>query len=395
MDPFDSLPDERTSSRDHGGVTTGHSEPKPPPSQTAQTTALPPPDDGPYDSGYAAYGGGVGGIPVPVPAPEPAGGHTGNQDEPSKIKAPRVRRRHRKLKVAAITVTLSRADESVLSKLTEFDDDYVKLELQYERERIALEVAYERRWDELRNARLQRLLKAPSEAEALLGSHYPLSQPTGSLEWRTGTPGLPGFWLAVLERVPGIDRLIEPYDRPVLDFLADIESQWIDETGDQGFRLQFSFSPNPYFAHSELSVMYSTRRVNDFVDHLECVSIEATEVKWHPAAAEIRLRKSRPPRETGNSSTGKPREVKVWPSLFDDLFLTVKEGASIPEVAGLGNRESTNPKERLQNLLKDRYEQGITIRDQLIPHAVRWLTGEFPSSNTFNGGKSPFLGMTH
>merc|ERR1712146_200670 len=87
-------------------------------------------------------------------------------------------------------------------------------------------------------------------------------------EQNTGTPALKGFWATCLRNltsVPNVaEMIIEEHDDPILDYLTDIKSSYLDAqtSFDKGFRLHFCFAENPYFAHKELVKEYQLAETN-------------------------------------------------------------------------------------------------------------------------------------
>ncbi|KOM44399.1 hypothetical protein LR48_Vigan05g200400 [Vigna angularis] len=70
--------------------------------------------------------------------------------------------------------------------------------------------------------------------------------------------GIPNFWLTVMKRKDILAELITEDDEGALQYLEDIKSCRLDDSG--GFMLEFSFSCTPYFKNSKLEKKYKIDR---------------------------------------------------------------------------------------------------------------------------------------
>lgn len=72
--------------------------------------------------------------------------------------------------------------------------------------------------------------------------------------------GVPGFWLRAVLNHPGIGRLVQEKDRPIMMFLQDITCK-LHEDG-YGFDIIFTFDKNDYFTNTELKKTFKMTKQN-------------------------------------------------------------------------------------------------------------------------------------
>lgn len=186
-----------------------------------------------------------------------------------------------------------------------------------------------------------------------------------------------GFWRIVLQSSVEFQFTIEEHDEPVLDYLCDIQSEWLEaDNRDAGFRIRFVFDSNPYFLNTVLEKLFYTKRKNVYVDTLVCVRITSSKIQWHPgkdATVEVVAKTKKGLRK----QNAKPRTVEVpRTSLFRTFFRNLVPGEGVPEAPCEDSDADEDSDTMAESFIKQDYEDGVALRDYLIPHAVRWYTGE-------------------
>lgn len=259
------------------------------------------------------------------------------------------------------SVTSKMDTDLVIQELLTVDDQYLELQRQHMVERLELDRAYRDRCAPLFQQRFERL------ALPLGGQAFPV-HPAG------GTPAIPGFWKTVLQNSAEYQEDIEEYDEPVLDFLRDVVCDMFE--GSTGFRIRFLFEPNPYFSNTELAKVYRTEPKSPYSERLECTQIESSKIEWHPGknvTVEAMTKKSK---DKGRKKTKTRREEVPRPSFFRVFFRNLGPDDEIPEEELEEQEEEDDYNALMECLLADDFEQALTLRDSIIPHAVRWYTGE-------------------
>ncbi|KAK0414711.1 hypothetical protein QR680_011580 [Steinernema hermaphroditum] len=174
-------------------------------------------------------------------------------------------------------------------------------------------------------------------------------------EWNNNNPnkgdvGIPDFWLNVFKGSASFVDMIQEHDEPILKHLVDLT--YTVEVSPQAFTLIFKFAPdNGYFTNTEITKRYE---ISTAVDEKEpfmyagpyWVSITGTNIDWLP----------------GKNVT-KDAAGEVQESVFN--FFGVS-----------GKKEDCADDDEVEAQLDMDYEIGMTIRDEIIPRAVLYYTGE-------------------
>eukprot|EP01066_Platyproteum_vivax_P006713 Platyproteum_vivax@DN2441_c0_g1_i1.p1 len=188
---------------------------------------------------------------------------------------------------------------------------------------------------------------------------------------RCGTPALPGFWLKALQGQRLVSEMIEEADKPILEYLTNIEKEINAEDG-TGFTLTFTFTDNPFFTPNLLAKTYHMEGIAEGDGMLS--RTEATELKWKEGKDVTKKTVVKKQKNVKTKVVRKiSREVDL-PSFFhffDSHVLPSPEGWSEMDAEDM---------ESLEMILEADYEVGVAIRDKIVPHAVKWFTGEAEDS---------------
>lgn len=189
------------------------------------------------------------------------------------------------------------------------------------------------------------------------------------------------FWSLALQNHPEVAEFIEEWDLPVLRYLRDISSHNLDPLdARKGFQLRFYFCDNPYFSNDALVKTYHMQEGSPYTSDLRARLIEVCKINWK-AGKNVTIEKVKAERGKKQRSAKQAHEDR--PSLFRNFFRTIKESSPLPrdmdlqELAmELGAEDDADEKDLVAALMNADYVCGSAIRDQVIPHAVRWYTGE-------------------
>mmetsp|Transcript_107439 Transcript_107439/g.229383 ORF Transcript_107439/g.229383 Transcript_107439/m.229383 type:complete len:369 (-) Transcript_107439:155-1261(-) len=262
-------------------------------------------------------------------------------------------------------------EPKIVVDLKAVDDKYLELEREYEKEVQALQRKYTEQQAPLLEERMK-LLTASAEGDAA----------------KTGTPACKGFWLQAMMHLPALEDQVEEWDAPVLEYLKDIKKDFVDAAEPQkGFKLTFHFVENPYFTNDVLTKEYYTEETSPYTGEIDTTQVKSTEIDWKDGkdvTVEIVKKKA-----TGggakkakqkNKEKAEPRD-----SFFRNFFRNLKVGEAIPDDVNLeearqmceGEDSDEEDEDEMLNFLLDTdHDIGCAIRDQLVPFAVRWYTGE-------------------
>mmetsp|Transcript_104544 Transcript_104544/g.207602 ORF Transcript_104544/g.207602 Transcript_104544/m.207602 type:complete len:329 (+) Transcript_104544:75-1061(+) len=259
-------------------------------------------------------------------------------------------------------------DTPVVKALKAIDDKYLAIERDYKREVNELIKKYNTRQQPFLEERKQKLSAGSGE----------------------GTPALKGFWLKAMQNHPAFEDTIQEWDEPVLEHLVDIERAQLDENdSSKGFRLVFKFSENPYFSNTELSKHYETEETNPWCAEVETKKVVANEIDWKPGK-NVTIEKVVKKVKGGGAKKAKQKKEKeeARPSFFRDFFRQleadmeptedmVEQAKSMCEFGDEDDDEDELDMDAIiETLMENDYEIGCALRDNIIPFAVRWYTGE-------------------
>ncbi|KAG2425925.1 hypothetical protein HXX76_013299 [Chlamydomonas incerta] len=179
---------------------------------------------------------------------------------------------------------------------------------------------------------------------------------------------IPDFWLNALANHNKIGPFITERDSEVLKYLEDIRSEVL--VGEErGFKLTFHFkADNPHFTNTVLEKVYVLEPEDDVVPK----AFTGTVINWkegRDVTVEEQKRRVKAPK--GDKS--KPAFV-VEKVPCDSLF-TVFDPPKVPTEADAANM-SEEELEEVEDALSNDFEIGFAIKDQVIPRAVEWFTGE-------------------
>lgn len=183
----------------------------------------------------------------------------------------------------------------------------------------------------------------------------------------TGVKGIPEFWLNVLRGSELAADSLHEHDEPILKHLKDITTEVY--TNPPGFSLFFHFSPNPFFKNATLKKYYELSVHPDPTDPFDfdgptLIKSVGDKIDW----------------EDGKDITKKvvKKKVKKGPSAGKMLTKSVRAESFFnffdpPQAPN----EDDEDAEETNELLRCDYELGQHLRDNIIPRAVLFITGEY------------------
>lgn len=255
-------------------------------------------------------------------------------------------------------------DTPVVKALKVLDDQYLALEKDYDKEVQVLQKRYAERQKPMLDRRTEVLTRAD-----------------GGASTSTGTPALKSFWLTALKNHPAFEDDIEEHDEPVLEYVRDVTKELLDESDiSKGFKITFHFVENPYFTNETLVKELITEEGSPYTGELEVLESKASEINWKPGK-DVTIETVSKKVKGGGAKKAKQKQketVEPRPSLFRSFFRSLKKDEEFPEdLVDMEEDESDlDPEEMVEAFLEQQYDMGVALRDQIIPFAVRWYTGE-------------------
>ncbi|KAL3131509.1 hypothetical protein ABBQ38_007814 [Trebouxia sp. C0009 RCD-2024] len=286
--------------------------------------------------------------------------------------------------------SLPKALRNRISYLSELQDQHDELAEKLHEEQVALKRKYEKLWVPLFEKRAA-VVQGKVEAPESLGEGEEAEDETESKdEGETDVAGIPDFWLHVLQSHRGWSEEIQDKDAPILSHLVDIrvvnlrddadastsnkhdrdtDDDEEEEEGPKGFKIIFEFTKNPYFSNQELVKTYYM--VSDDEEDPVLQKATGTAIQWESGKNPgVKLQK----KKGGAKGKSKPPTRSTRVPTFFDFFS--------PPVVPESETELTEAQmDMLQNALEKDYELGELLKDDIIPYAVKWFTGEAADSD--------------
>eukprot|EP00451_Oxyrrhis_marina_P012943 CAMPEP_0204326268 /NCGR_PEP_ID=MMETSP0469-20131031/11687_1 /ASSEMBLY_ACC=CAM_ASM_000384 /TAXON_ID=2969 /ORGANISM="Oxyrrhis marina" /LENGTH=303 /DNA_ID=CAMNT_0051308277 /DNA_START=32 /DNA_END=943 /DNA_ORIENTATION=+ len=204
-----------------------------------------------------------------------------------------------------------------------------------------------------------------------------------------GTPGLPGFWLQVLQKSPDVDEegavAIYDYDEMVLDYLSNVRSEWLDETWRTGFKMVWEFAPNPYFENKELVQIFRTNTHSKYIREFGVEKLEVAEpIKWKAGKdvtfSEVKV-KAKGKKKGNTKKVPRPSFFKQFRNLpGEELDDDERQFLSMELMEE--SDDEIDDDQMVEFLLCQYYEFADQLRGTVIPRSARVYTGDvFPSDD--------------
>lgn len=257
---------------------------------------------------------------------------------------------------------------SRLAYLDKLQEDYDAAEDELNEEIKALEKKYKPVFDKLVDLR-RRVVTGETDApeEFKTDEVVDVEQDgNGESAENEDVKGIPDFWLVALSNCQLLDEMIQQKDAEILGHLSDIRCEDImDDAGDEeGYKLVFTFDDNEYFTNKEL-----TLRIDASMDQgmMNVDTMEGTKILWKSDSKNptIKVMKKKPkPGQQNKRPVVKKEKIDSFFNLF-----------SPPDLEGLEGLDEEEAEE-IQEVLERSLAIGELLREDIIPHAVHWFTGE-------------------
>eukprot|EP00798_Chlamydomonas_sp_ICE-L_P003281 gene3281-13306_t len=174
--------------------------------------------------------------------------------------------------------------------------------------------------------------------------------------------GIPEFWLTALFNNEKTQSIISDRDADVLKYLTDIRSSVL--TGDEhGFKLTFYFAENPYLTNATLEKTYMLEPTEDLIP----VKFVGCEIDWNQGKdTTVEQVKKR-------VKGGKGGKAFVTETVPCDSFFKIFSPPEIPEDPSSLTEDAMM---EMEDAVGMDFDVGFAVKEQVIPRAVEWFTGE-------------------
>lgn len=208
-------------------------------------------------------------------------------------------------------------------------------------------------------------------AEIVAGRREPeLSEEDKATVFKSGAvaseaTGVPDFWLQALGHCEAFEHYLEECDIQVLKQLADVRC--VDHDDMDGFTLEFEFNENEHFNDKVLTKKYKIPNLLDANGQPELEAIDGCDIDWKdPSDCLVARTVKKRQKARRGKHAGQTRVVsklEPQPSFFR-FFETIK----LPT----DDEEDDSVRDKIDNDV----ELAFALRNQVIPNAVLWFTGE-------------------
>jgi nucleosome assembly protein 1-like 1 len=181
--------------------------------------------------------------------------------------------------------------------------------------------------------------------------------------------GIPNFWLHALKNADIFDELNKK-DEDSLKYLTNVTSTDFSGEDGKGFTLEFHYRENPYFENKVLSKKFYTEPESEDSD----LKIpKGTEIEWKEGKDLTSTFETKKKKHKGG---GKPKIVKtkIPCASFYNFFNSISE----EELDGIDDEEEM---QAIEEEMDQELVTGETVRDELIPKAISYYTGEIDARN--------------
>ena len=206
--------------------------------------------------------------------------------------------------------------------------------------------------------------------------------------------GLPDFWLVALKNSSLSEEIFEQ-DEPALKALTDIRTSFIPDEQGVGFTVDFHFKENEFFSNAVLSKTFVMQlpaaegEEQDFDDE-ELQKLISTPVQWKAGknlTVKVVTKKQKKGKQTRTVTKNEP--CPSFFSLFEAIEVPNEEQMEVCRVYVCVNCKVLSPdflillqtmeEEELDAItekMQMHYDLGCFIKDELVPNAVKFYTGE-------------------
>jgi nucleosome assembly protein 1-like 1 len=179
---------------------------------------------------------------------------------------------------------------------------------------------------------------------------------------------IPDFWLYAIKNSDIFEELNEK-DEDSLKYLTNVTSTDFSGEDGEGYILEFHYRENPYFGNKVLSKKFYTEQEEEGNSR----PAVGTEIEWKEDKDLTSTFETKKKKHKGG---GKPKIVKkkVPCASFYNFFSSISE----EELDGIEDEEEA---QAVEEELYQEQQIGEVVRDNLIPNAVGYFTGEIESLN--------------
>ena len=195
--------------------------------------------------------------------------------------------------------------------------------------------------------------------------------------------GIPEFWLGAMRNCSVIASNITEKDEVILHSLTNITCETLPEEVNIGFKLEFFFAENEFFSNKVLTKTYI---MADTSDDPVLEKATGTTIEWSPGknvTVKIKKKKQRNKKGSGTRTVVKEEPCESFFNFFSPPSIPNPEEEQLDE----------DEMEQRQMELESDYEMGIAFHERLVPHAIKWFTGEAEDDDDYDDEDEDYEGF--
>jgi len=202
-----------------------------------------------------------------------------------------------------------------------------------------------------------------------------------SLIIKANEDSVPGFWQQVFMNCNEEWQVIEEWDEEVIKHLMDIKFENISDDK-MSFKLTFEFEKNDFFENEKITTTYKAERANQWTEDLEVMKLDCDEIKWKEGknvifeTVTIKKKKGRKGKPVSTTVQRKRASFFRWffRMIEPDMELSDEENEDDEDDESDYSDEEEEDATGMR--MHEVYDVAVEIRDSVIPHAIRYYTGE-------------------
>lgn len=199
--------------------------------------------------------------------------------------------------------------------------------------------------------------------------------------------GIPAFWMEAFKHHPDFSEMITQKDEDAMKHLIDV--RWTPITDEKysaaSFNLEFEFSENPYFTNKVITKTYYLTE-DSVMGETMFDRMESSTIEWKAGknltVETVKVQQPVGGKRGGRNNRGRGRGK----SQMQTKTVTVEQPCESffnffnQNLSFLFDDEEELEEDDMQELYETDYEMGLVVKEQIIPSAILWFTGEIETN---------------
>lgn len=202
------------------------------------------------------------------------------------------------------------------------------------------------------------------DKDAVEAARSAQEEPAAEVERRS--TGIPHFWVTAMCNHETVSEWVTEPDVDCLEKLLNVTC--VDHDDGKGFQLHFHFAENEYFDNAVLTKTYEVPNLL-LSDEPLLKGVRGTAIQWKPGRS-LTYRMVKKKQRGKGKHAGLVRTVQKREEM--ESFFKWFEPPEMPPMDSMDEEKA----EELEAVFDEDYEMALVFRNQIIPRAVTWFTGD-------------------